>query len=297
MADLISLDVALQQIPTAPASDYPVIASMISACSTVVGNYCNRIFQKATYSEVFDGTGTAYLLVSNPPLTQVLSVRTGLLPAIYIQCNDPASQTQVASVTVGETGITLFKLYNNVAVTNETFTYADYPTFGSLLAPINALGNGWQASPCTQFNLWQTSDLWLSNTGQTQYPAEGYGPGTYSAKNISLGLQVYWWQLPYFRVNQSAGEIICPAGFVPGFQNYRVDYTGGFDPIPSDIQYAVSCFVQLCYATRQANPLMTSETLDKYSYTKNAEVSLANLGLAAKMILNSYRLITIPGRP
>ncbi len=78
-----------------------------------------------------------------------------------------------------------------------------------------------------------------------------------------------------------------------GYQAYRVTYQGGFRDIPEDLQGVAADVVQLMYATRTSNPLMSAETLDKYAYTKNPEAVLDNLGLAAKLTLNSYKLMRV----
>lgn len=297
MSNLITIGYAKDQIPSAQSLDDYTLGTMISTCSDIIETYCNRKFAQANLTETFDGTGTEYYCVKNPPINSITQLRSGMLPAIYIQCNDPGNQIQVATVTVGATGITLYKLYNNTIQTNQTFTYSSYPTFGSLVAPINALGNGWQATLCTQFEYWQTSDLYFSNVGEVQLASEGAGQGAYNARNISLGLMVYWWGIPYFQFDPTSGIVTSPQGFLPGWKNYRIDYSGGYAQIPQSIQYACACLVQLCYASLTANPLMTSETLDKYSYTKTATQNLDNLPLAAKLALNQYKLHRIPGGP
>lgn len=278
MADLISLDRARSQVPGVKDCDDGTLAEMISACSAVVENYCRRRFAQGTYTELLHGTGTQYLHVSNPPISRVVSVRTGLVPALYVQYPDPTNQTQAATVDVTETAVVLNKIYNNTSTTN-TLSFSAYPTVGALVTAINALGT-WTATVTSQFALWQTSEL-------------NHQTGTYGARNLSVPLTVYWYALPFYRCNEALGEVQSYGGFVPGYQNYRVEYVGGFDPIPEEIQQATAELVQLTFASRGANPLMSSETLDKYSYTRVAEASLANLSVSAKLALNQYKLMRV----
>lgn len=279
MANLIDLDRALSQIPNAPPADYGVIGEIVSACSAVVENYCRRTFAQATYDELLHGTGTTYLDVSNPPITKVISVRTGQLPAIQIQCNDPTNQTQLATVDVTSSAVVLTRTYNAVTTTT-TFSFASYPTFATLGTAVNALGSGWTATVNTQFALWMTSDMTESQ-------------GSFSARNMTVPLMVYWWSLPFFKVDQEQGEIYSGSGFVQGYQAYRVTYIGGYDPIPDDIQQAVAELTQLVYVARKQNPSMQSETLGAYSYTRAATTSLDLLSPAAKMALTARKLMRV----
>lgn len=277
--DLISVERARALLPNAPSCDDPVIASMISAASGVIEGYCRRSFTYQTYDELQTITGwTQYLFVNNPPITSVTAVRSGQLPALYIQFKDPQNQTQTASVQVDSSQVLLTSTFNNTTTTHP-FTFASYPTFGALGTAVNALNTSWQATIAPQFQYWQTSDL--------------IHQGSWGARNITVPLPVYWYQMPFFRINSELGELYTVGGWIPGYQAYRVTYTGGYSVIPDDLQYACAALVQLMYATRNANPLMNSETLAQYSYTKSAEQNLDNLGEGAKLALQKYRLIRV----
>lgn len=279
MSDLISFDRAKAQLPNAPDSDDPVVAALVSACSSVVEGYCRRSFAQATYDELQHGTGTPYLYVNNPPIQRVVSVRTGLMPGLYVQFNDTTNQTQLATVDVTSTAVVLTKTYSGTTTTN-SFGFASYPLMTDLGTAINALGNGWVATVPQQFALWQTSDL-------------NHQLGSYGARNMSVPLNVYWMALPFFKVNEGMGEIYNGGRFTPGYQNYRVTYVGGYGEIPEEVQQAVAELVQLTYASITSNPNMQSETLDKYSYTKAATNSFDNLSLTAKTALNQHKVYRV----
>ena len=279
MAQLITLDRARAQIPAASSCDDTVLAAMIDACSTMVENYCGRSFEQATYDELYTVAGvTSYLEVRNPPIIKVNGVRYGQLPALYVQFNDPANVYQFANIEVSTTGVTLSSMLNAVPTTN-TFLYSAYSTFSNLCTAINALGTPWQATLTGQFQGWQTSDM--------------VRMGTFGARNQSVPLTVYWQWLSFFETNYEMGEIYLPGGAIPGYQDYRVQYLGGFADIPEDLQQAVAELVQLTFASRTANPLMSSETLDKYSYTRAATTSFGQLSITSKKAIDSYRLIRV----
>lgn len=287
MSDLITLERALLQLPNAPTSANTLIADCISACSDVINTYCFRNFAQATYDEIHSVTGpTTSIWVNNPPIIDVVGVRNSELPALYVQCADPLTQTQLATVDVTSTAVVVKKIFNNVVVTNATFDFVTYPTFTELAAGINALGNNWSAVLPQQFAKWATSDLTTNQSGR-------------SARNISLPLTVFWYGLVGFKVNKVTGEIILPYPY-PGYQNYRITYVGGFATVPDAIQQACAELVQLTYLTLFANPLMQSETIDRYSYTKAvSQQTFGQLSETSRRALNFYRVprFTIEGVP
>lgn len=278
MANLITLDRAKQQLPNAATCDDGVIANLITAASAVIEQECRRTFAQASYDELLHGTGGPYLYLSNPPITRVDSIRTGQMPALYVQYADPTNQTERATIDVTDTAVVLTSIYNAVTTTT-TLSFASYPTFTPLAAAINAV-SGWQATLPTQFAKWRTSDMVNLL-------------GSYNARNQSVPLTVYWQGLSMFRLDPVSGEVSTPGGFVRGYENYRVQYQGGYAVIPEDIQQATAELVQLTYAALQANPLMNSETLDKYSYTRTVETSFAMLSLTAKKAVEQHKLYRV----
>ena len=286
MADLITLQQAQTQIPSAPDSASTQIAQCVSAASNVIQTYCNCQFSYGQWDELHSVVGpTDSIWVNNPPIDDLIAVRDSKLAAIYILCSDPLNQTQFARVLVTSTGVTLQKMYNAVLVTDVTFDYETYPTFTQLAAGINALGNGWTSTLPNQFALWQTSDLTTNQSGR-------------SARNISLPLTVYWQEKWNDQCKKELGQIIYPFP-LRGPLTVRVTYTGGYQTVPIEIQQACQELVQLMYATIFANPLMSNETLDRYSYTRVAHASFDQLSLTSKMALNQFKIqrYTVQGVP
>ncbi len=232
----------------------------------------------SSFDELLNGSGGPYIYLTNPPVVRIDSVRTGQLPALYVQYPDPTNQTERATIDVTPTAVVLTKIYNNVTTTN-TLLFATYPTFTTMAAAINAV-SGWQATLPTQFALWRTSDMVDLL-------------GSYNARNVSVPLLVYWQGLSMFRVNPISGELYTPGGFNRGYENYRVQYQGGYETIPEEIQQACAELVQLTYAALQANPLMNSETLDKYSYTRTVENSYSQLSLTGKKAIEQHKLYRV----
>ena len=281
--DLISLDRAKAQLLAAPDCDDALLAALITAASNVIETDCSRSFSQATFDERMDGTGTPYLYVSNPPIQNVLSVRTGQLPAVYLLFTDATNTVQSATVDVTNSAIVLSTVYAGDTTTN-TFTFSSFPTFGSFSTAVNALpvqaAGRWTTTQPPQFAQWQTSDL-------------SSDLGSWSARNLSVSLNVYWYAMPHFRYAASRGEIYSGGGFVPGYQNYRVRYVGGFAEVPEEIQQACAELVQLTYGTLRANPLMSAETLDRYSYTRAAKTSYDQLSVTAKKAIQQHKIYRV----
>lgn len=280
MAQLIDLDTAKRQIPNPSECDDNLISFLIEAASDTVETYCRRKFTKANYDELHTVMGrTCSIFVENPPISNVSSVRAGQLPALQVQYNDSGNQTQEANITVNATGVYLRVIYNNVTTPHD-FTFASYPTFEVLADAINALGSNWVATKNYQFNKWQVADSVIQ--------------GSWNARNYSVQLNVYWNGQPYFRQNDELGELYNGSGWVKGYQAYRIQYTGGFDPIPAAIQSAVAELVKVAYLYIQINPNLISETLDKYSYTRNTTLmGIDQLSLMSKLALNQYKILTV----
>jgi hypothetical protein len=272
---LISPERAQLQIPNATL-DEDDLANLINACSAVVENYCNRKFASQDFDELIYGTDDPNILVNNPPITQVKGVRINPLPAIWITNTSPS--VSVATVTATSTAVVLYRVNSGEPTTN-TLTFAENVTFADLGAAVNALGNGWSATVSNQFATWATSDL----TPQ----------GAFGAKSLNASLLVYWWYLPYERVNYVLGEIYAPGVFMQGYQNVRVQYVGGYATVPDEIQQVTAELVQATYASRRMTPGLTSESLDKYSYSRVATASLDQLSVSAKQTLNYYKLVPI----
>ena len=59
---------------TAPSAADANLQTLIAAVSTFVGNFTQRKFASAAYSEVRNGTGGTELVLANPPVTAVTSL-------------------------------------------------------------------------------------------------------------------------------------------------------------------------------------------------------------------------------
>lgn len=277
--DLITLDRAKAQIRTANPADDTLINQLITAASGWCEMYCRRKFKQGTYTELLQGGGQ-FLYVNNPPI-QTARIRHTPYEAIFVRYQDGAgAQTQDASVTVSDDRLTLNTTYAGTTV-NLDLMYSTYPLIIDLKNAINGV-LGFNATGPSNLELWQSTEL-------------AFHTGTYFCRNWVANLYVYWLGVSDFKIGNepTRDELFSWNGFLDVYQAYMVEYTGGFDPIPQDLQSAVAEVVQLMYAVRKSNPLMNSESIDRYSYTKQPEFNFQNLSMPSQHILNSYKLLNV----
>lgn len=289
---LITLARAQEQLFNVNPADVEngTLQDIIDAASATIELYCRRTFATQSWDEVYYGTGTPYLYVNNPPITSVTAVRTGQLACIYIQNNTPIP-IQACLVNLDTTGLTL-TVTNYGETTTQTFTWADYPTMTELAAAINDAGNGWVCTLPNQFASWATADI---------VPANEPAIGGFSARQLNVPILLHWWFVPYFKFTQdNKGEIWCPSGFNEGYQNWRIQYVGGFAydedaggiQLP-EIQQATAELVQLTYESRFSNPNAQTEAMGNQSWTKWAEASMKQLSLTSRNAINARKLFKV----
>lgn len=275
MSNLVTPERAAVQVP---AADPNTLSLLIAACSRTVERYCRRSFAQADYDELLTTNGgSEFLFVTNPPITSVAAVRSQRMPAVWITCTDPC---QAATVNIGADRLTLTKIKDGTT-TPQDFLWTIYPTLGVLTAAVNTYGQGFSATCSPQFVGWQSADLRPE-------------AGAQSARGIQATLNVYWWYHGDYAFTPATGEIRIPGGTPAGYQSVRVQYRGGYADIPDDLQQAVCELIQNTLASAGANPLMQSETLGAYSYTRAADNSLSTLSWASRQTINSYKRVSVP---
>ena len=87
------------------------------------------------------------------------------------------------------------------------------------------------------------------------------------------------------RYQTDAGLLV--ASYESGGGNIKATYKSGYDPIPDDIQFAISNVVSEMIEGAKAGGPLTSESLDYYSYTKAGADQLASM-------ISSYRSMLAP---
>ena len=270
--------------------------SLLAAASTAIRKFCWRNFTQQNYTIYVPGPQTPYdiIMLTDKPIIQVTRLATN--PTVVLQVYNNNSAYQRATIAVSSTGITLFTMESGVASTNTSITFALYPTLQAAANAINALGTGWTATPVAGYELYPSADLKVIQGAMTATQNKGgAGLEMYLENCVFGGYGFYSWGQTgawigstLWRVDLEKGVIF---GSLPpsldGNPNIRIDYTGGFNPIPDDVQRACMLTAISIGQAGKINPMLTTESALDYSYTLNTAAKM--IPPVAREILASYR--------
>ena len=265
MQNLISTERAKLNLPSAAASDERTINALIGACSDAIRRYCRRHFNVRSYDEVYSGDGCPRLILRAYPVLSVEAVRYGPQTVAEVTNTDAATNQQ-ARVQVTSTGLVLTRVASGVRSADSSLTWASYPTLQGLVTAANALGSGWSArvlgSSTGDYGLWPSQDLYCP-------PTDGdasHSHGAVNVRGVWAPLSLHTEEVSDYRIDhrgwlwrgdsdQSAaafhGDI---AGWSPGLNNYRVQYTAGFPTIPEAVQEACAEWVAALHYQTTRDP-------------------------------------------
>ena len=268
--------------------------SLIAASSALIRKYCRRDFTQQSYVRYFAGPQTPYdvLMLPDPPILQITRLAT--TPTVVLQVSNTNTAYQRATIATTSTGITLFTVASGVQSTNTSITYALNPTVQAVATAINNLGNGWLATPVQGYALFPSADLkiiqgaMICNQNNGGANLEMYvESSTFGGYGFYNGQGSAWIGQTMWRFDPAKSTIY---GSLPpsqdGNPNIRVDYIGGFDPIPDDVQRACMLTAISLYGAGKINPALKSEGALDYNYTlaDNAKA----IPPAAREILAGY---------
>lgn len=282
--DLIDLDRARQNIPSAINSDEPFIATLISAASKAVQKFCRRDFTGTSYDEIYSGRGEQRLILRQYPILSVESVRYNLVTVLEI--SNTSASNQQARVSITSTGLSL-KRVASATTTIDTLTFAANTTLTALATAINALGGGWSATVSVAFASYPSADL------------KGL-QGALNAMNVVAGLKLHADELSAYEIDAARGWLLradnsgtwtdddpCGLVWTLGEHNFRIQYTAGYSTIPDDIQEAVAELIATWFAQRGQDLNLTTENISgARSY---AASQTAILPSRIRQILEPYR--------
>lgn len=215
----------LQEIGTGNDS---LIEEMLSETEGFVSSWCRRTFESTQYNlEKYSGRGYRTINLKNYPVTAIDRVSVGVRNAIQIQNSNSSSS---ASASVTPTGLRL--VLNGTP--DVSITWATYTTLSTVVAAVNALGNGWSASVTSS-----DYSSFLSTDIVTQY-----GSSCINGRYVYLSIPGE--AEPYIETDLEAGQIVLANGFSKGFKNIFVDYTAGYSAsnMPEDLKLAVRIILQ-----------------------------------------------------
>jgi hypothetical protein len=246
----------LRDIPLPDDSAKEELALRCKAACGFIERYCNRKFAQQGYTGVFTVKQEGSIILDNPPITSVDGVF--YCNAGWLNLYNPSAYTPTASTMDGQ--IKLSQVVSGVR-SSQVFTYAAYPTIGSMATAINAYGHGWQANVTPGNDAYgfplsglPTFDIvsFQMNTCNTWTPLLSWIP-----YNAMLAPNIWPTRDFFLQYDVSSGVL---SWFFPRGLRLRVDYVGGFDPIPEPIKLVAANMVT------QSNRKQ-SETLGDYQFS------------------------------
>jgi hypothetical protein len=195
--------------------------------------------------------------------------------------NNATTVNQQARVQVTATGIKLTTVASGVTTTvpDTTLSYTSNPTLNTMVAAINAQGNGWsaqivgdagtQVGGSGDYGLWPSADLFVppsyGDASQSQGALTARGTNA-ELKMHTFELQGYQWDprgwllraIPYIDP-----ELLHPEDLIwpVGVNNFRVQYTAGFSVIPEAVQEATALWVAQAYYYTQRDPEVATQSV------------------------------------
>lgn len=281
MTSFIDIPVAKLAFPncTFPGTDEQLQALIDSACQTIE-NHCWRKFESADYSEVLSSDGKNTLYVANPPISQIKAIY--FMPTAALSIRNIDQNTQRANIQIQTDKLILTQISNGVS-TSYPFAFGSGDGFYATLqelADVIIQYDGWEALVNSPFNGFASTELtpWA---GMSQ-----------DAK-VQSYLRVFARELPRYDAHLEEGEIFLPYLTPVAYRQYRIVYTGGFNPVPEPICKAASELCRIAYDAQRVNGNLASESVNSgaYSYSRDGMRGLLDsLSGESRAALAAYSL-------
>jgi hypothetical protein len=269
--NLISLERAKVNIPSAQSTDENTIDILVGAVSDLIVKYCRRDFRSRFYDELYSGDGDRRLLLRQYPIQTVDSVRYRPVTVLKIINNSSYAAMQQSRVQVLNTGLQLMEMASGVRTTTTSgLDWISCPTISGLVTAINAIGRGWNAQAVGDedgdYGYWPSADLYVQNSFGPQSTSQGALTTMRAFAELKMHtyeLQGYQWDqrgwllraIPY-----TDPELLHPEDLIwpLGINNFRVQYTAGYTEVPEAVQLACAQWVSSLWYATQRDPALAS---------------------------------------
>lgn len=238
-----------------------ILQNMLDAVTQNIQDYCDRIFEDATFIELVNAKENT-LVLRNRPINYLYYAGYGQTNAIKITYIG----TSIGGVEVTSTGVNLTEY-----TTTTSKTFADYSTVALLSTAIDGLSN------------W-TATSYVTNFSKVIYPEIYTGLDTND--EIYLSTPLY---------NASLTKQYDGVYLTDSNEPHMVIYNGGYTTLPQDLVELVNKMtIQLYYDSIQDNGgVYNSERIGNYAYTSsityNDNISILLNTSQYSNILNKYR--------
>ena len=238
-----------------------LVSSILTSTDKYVKEYCRRVFESADYSETYDG-GVSSIFLNEYPITALSRVAQGRDEVFSV---NNTSTSSYATCSCDGTNFTC-----NLNGTGSDLALGTYTTITTLVAAINALGDGWVAVTNSGYGDFLSSEI-ISFYGKSCLDGD-----------IAY-VEIPSESLTDFIMNANTGEI--RHTFPSGFQNIFISYTAGYSTVPTDLQMAVKLLVQYIYSKVQEDNLG-----NEYYSLGDVKKALTNeFPIEVKKILMGYK--------
>jgi len=225
-------------------NDDAVLKLMHQRAEAFVKSTFDREFESTSYWETYDGTGGCHLYLPQMPITAVAYLGT---KTDAIKIKNTATDANNAYITIDDTNMTLTVSGGSYAGSS-ALALATYTTLTSLVAAINALGNGWSAE------LYDTD--YASYLSANLIKVQNYFVGSWDGTAASYDyLPMINEPFEDYIVYEKEGEgyIFYAPGFPKGHKNIAIKYTAGYSSsnMPYELQGLINEMVEVAWNKKQ----------------------------------------------
>lgn len=246
---------------------------LINAASAQIENITGRQFVARDYRARLNGFWQRKLVLPNPPTQILYRMAWGIATAINIGYQGPNLSVSASVYNDPESatnGGLFVQSVNNVGVTsNSNFTFAAYPTTALLCAAVALMSGFTCATPQNIPSKWMDPVALPSLMTGPQlitYPNQvwtapqvvDYARGILTFDNRNYN---YFWN-GGANTGWPQWDTVMPKGN----QALIVEYRGGYETIPADLQQICNEMVKESFLLSTQDTTMESETIDKYTY-------------------------------
>ena len=233
--------------------------ALIDAVSSGMDRHLKRYIVQAQRDQVLINRNGAEIFLPAYPVDHVARVCTEQRDVLTI-----TGTGQVATFSVGESALKLLRI-NSGANSANSLAVVSYSTLSALAVAISAVP-GFTATVAAGYENHPTADLVRGRSGSC-----------HAAATLAI-----WIDGDSFQVDHQRGWVSI-RGYCP--QEVRVVWTGGFNPVPADLQKV--CADLVANAADPKNGAIVSESMGKYSYTISNDLN--SLPVTSKAVLDSYK--------
>jgi len=238
--------------------DVYLIERLIDRATDYIERYCNRKLKSRDYTrEIYWGSGSTKLILDEYPVTRVSRLSEARTNAFSIK----NTSTDTNFCTVEITSTVLRAIVDGGANDDDTsFTLSSYTTIDDLITAIEALDKGWS---CTAI----ADDTDSRDASEILVRPAMFVDNSNLAYIEIVNDDITDYKLLKPTEDRNEGIIYYIGEFNEDLE-YFVNFTAGYTTIPNALEEACIRLVALQYNQSKADPLMKSESLGDYSYTK-----------------------------